>query len=117
MVDVNIAQILQKWRYMVYNPETGQIGLAAQYKKVGTITQFAPNGGFIRQWKLIGAWPSAFDAGDADLSGEDTVNISVTITIDKAVPDTAIKPNGGFLGGLAAGASNLLQSASNALRG
>jgi hypothetical protein len=116
MVDVNIAQILQKWRYMVYNPETGQIGLASQYKKIGTITQFAPNGGFIRQWKLIGAWPSAFDAGDADLSGEDTVNISVTITIDKAVPDTAIKPSGGLFGAAANAVSNFAQGVANALR-
>lgn len=93
MVDVDIAKILQKWRYSVYNPETGQVGLASQYKKTGTITLFAPNGGFVRTWKLIGAWPSNFDPGDADLSGEDTINISVTVTIDKAIPDQGIKPD------------------------
>jgi hypothetical protein len=92
MVDVDIARILQKWRYTVYNPETGQVGLARDYKKRGTATLFAPNGGFVRTWTLIGAWPSSFDAGDADLSGEDTVNISVTITIDKAIPGQGVNP-------------------------
>ena len=80
------AAILHAWRRLVYDPETGKIGLKAQYAKNGYAELFAPNGEYVRQYDLIGCWPSGFDPGDADLAGEDTINITVTLTIDKAIP-------------------------------
>jgi len=41
-VDQQTASTLQKWRYQVYNPETGQIGLKSQYAQGG---RFPPAGG------------------------------------------------------------------------
>jgi hypothetical protein len=85
-VDKNTAVYLLKWRRLVYDPRTGKIGLAYQYKKPGYVELFAPNGEFIRQYDLVGCWPSGFDPGDIDLMGEDTINITLTLTIDKAYP-------------------------------
>ena len=83
-VDKNTANILLKWDRLVYNPLTGRMGLKAEYAKDGYAELFAPNGEFIRHYDLIGCWPSGFDPGDIDLMGEDTVNITLTLTIDKA---------------------------------
>jgi len=85
-VDRNLLNILWKWAMLVYNPKTGAIGLATQYKKNGWVEMFAPNGQFIRRYDIIGLWPSAMDPGDIDLMGEDSLNVTVTFTIDKAYP-------------------------------
>jgi len=95
-VDVEVAKKIQAWRYQVYNPQTGAIGLARTYKKTGYITMYAPNGdeAFNREFELIGCWPSNLDHGDIDLAGEDVIKINLTLTIDKAIPRTRINPNG-----------------------
>jgi hypothetical protein len=85
-VPVNTSSILHAWRKLVYDPETGKIGLKWEYAKNGWAELYAPNGEFIRQYDLIGCWPSGFDPGDVDLAGEDTINITLTLTIDKAIP-------------------------------
>lgn len=85
-VDKNTANILLKWDRLVYNPKTGRMGLKAEYAKDGWAELFAPNGEFIRRYDLIGCWPSGIDPGDIDLAGEDTLNITLTLTIDKAYP-------------------------------
>ena len=85
-VDKNTADFLLKWRLQVYNPKTGVIGLKSDYAKTGWVEMFAPNGEFVRNYDIIGCWPSGFDPGDADLAGEDTMNITLTLTIDKAYP-------------------------------
>ena len=85
-VDKGTADILWKWRKLVYDPKTGKIGLKSVYAKDGFAELFAPNGEFVRRYELIGCWPSGMDPGDADLAGEDTINITATITIDKAFP-------------------------------
>lgn len=93
-VDKDIAQILWEWNYQVHNPETGRTGLARKYKKSGSVTLYGPNGDgeFDRVYNLIGIWPSGFDPGDADLQGEDSINITMTLTIDKVIPSTRLKP-------------------------
>jgi len=87
-VDKNTADFLWKWANMVYDPKTGVIGLASTYKKNGWVELFAPNGEHIRNYDIQGVWPSGFDPGDIDLTGEDTLNITMTLTIDKAYPST-----------------------------
>lgn len=95
-LDLGTVKTLQAWRYQVYNPQTGAVGLAAEYKKTGEIEMFAPNGddATLRRWKLYGMWPSQFDAGEIDMSGEDVVRCNVTFTVDKCIPDQGINPNG-----------------------
>jgi len=93
-IDAATARVLWKWNYQVHNPETGKTGLARAYKKSGSVTLFAPDGSgeFDRMMDVIGAWPSGFDPGDADLAGEDSVNITLTLTIDKVIPRKGLNP-------------------------
>jgi hypothetical protein len=91
-VDSGIGLLLQKWSYSVYNPETGQIGLAANYKKEGLIKLYGPEGSFDREIQLVGCFPSAFDLGEADMLGEDTVRITMTLTYDKYIPRLGLNP-------------------------
>ena len=93
-VDRKTAKLLWIWNYQVHNPETGKTGLASVYKKNGWVSLFDPSGGTERQYKLIGVWPSAFDPGDIDMTGEDSINITVTLTIDKTIPSNGLNPGG-----------------------
>jgi len=92
-VEAGVAKVLWKWNYQVHDPETGKTGLAKNYKKAGWMSLFAPDGSIERQYNIFGAWPSTFDPGDADMMGEDGMNITMTITIDKAIPSRGINPN------------------------
>ena len=76
---------LLKWRRKVYDPATGKIGLAKDYKEQGEVVMFAPDGTLERKWKLHGMWPSKVDTGGGDMNANEPNKISVTITIDKAV--------------------------------
>jgi len=93
-VDKDTHKILNAWRYLVHNPETGQTGRARDYKKSGHVSLYSPDGEIERQYALIGVWPSAMDPGEIDMGGEDTVNITMTLTIDKAIPSLGLSPDG-----------------------
>ena len=84
-VDQQIAQLVVSWRRQVYNPTTGAIGYARDYKKKGEVIMFGPDGNLQRKWKLIGCWPSRMDPGGGDMNAAENNKISVTITIDKAI--------------------------------
>lgn len=87
-IDAGTARQLWLWRRLVSDPTTGEIGLAANYKKQGWIELYGPNGlnSNIRTIKLQGCWISAMDPGDIDYQNDETMNISCTITIDKFFP-------------------------------
>jgi hypothetical protein len=85
-VDVETRNAILRWRLQVYNPETGAIGLAKDYKKRGSIIMTAPDGSTERVCRLVGLWPSAVpNPGTLDMSGSDKVMIEVTLRYDKAV--------------------------------
>lgn len=84
-VDKETAKILWEWRVSVYDPLTGKVGLARDYKKKGLITIFAPNGTLQREWEVYGMWPMNMDPGDYDMAGEENVKITMSIAVDKAV--------------------------------
>ena len=56
-VDVGTANALVKWRQRVYSPLTDSMGLARDYKTVGTVVLGAPDGTHERYWDLVGLWP------------------------------------------------------------
>lgn len=89
-VDVNTHQACLGWRREVYNPVNGAVGLAANYKKQATVEVFAPNGGLMRRWLLIGCWPMSLNAGSVDHSSEDYNRIEMSLSVDKAYEDTNI---------------------------
>lgn len=85
-VDKNMAGVLLRWRQLVYQHETGIIGRAADLKKRARIELFSPQNDGLREYELIGVWPSQFDGGEIDMQGDDGVNITFTLTYDKFIP-------------------------------
>lgn len=94
MVDIGIAAAIIRWRRQVYNPETGSIGLARDYKKNADLTLIAPDQSQVRIWKFVGMWPQAVKYGTYDMTTSDKVNVEVTLRYDKAIPSTGL--NGGL---------------------
>ncbi len=90
LVTANVAGIIESWWKLVHDSETGRTGFATAYKKSGYAILYAPDGSLERKWKITGAWPSAFDPGDADMTGEDFIRINLTLTLDKVVADAGI---------------------------
>lgn len=83
-IEPDVEQILWNWRLKVYNPQTGKIGWATNYKKSATIVQYGPNGECLRKWHLDGVWPTSLDLGDMDYSSADKKQISMTLSVDNA---------------------------------
>lgn len=92
-VSPDIAAILQRWYGQCQGVggedvaadllPNGAIGYASDYKKNGESVLFGPDGTRQRVFEVLGAWISQADFGDFDMSNDDLVNVSVTITIDK----------------------------------
>lgn len=83
-VDGATALLIESWRKMVYDVETGKIGLAANYKQSANILTFAPDGSFERTWVLEGAWPATYNPGTLSMDSSDPVAIEVMIRYDRA---------------------------------
>lgn len=85
-VDMGVANAVIRWRRQVYNPETGSIGLARNYKKNADLTLMAPDQSSIRIWKLYGMWPTEADFGNLNMASSDKVMLSLSLRYDRAVP-------------------------------
>lgn len=81
----DIEAKLLNWFHKVYDPTTGKIGWANDYKKDLLINQYAPDGTYVRSWRLEGAWISTFAPGEMDVTNPEAKIISLTIPYDKAV--------------------------------
>lgn len=90
MVDVAIAHTMAAWHAQVFDPRTDQIGLARFYKKKANIITFAANGYYLRNWTLIGVWPTSINYGALDMASSEPVMIETTLRYDKAIPNLAI---------------------------
>jgi len=92
-IDKSTAMVLWAWRCQVYNPWTGQVGLAHHYKKTATSYLFGPEGSYVRSWKVYGLWPSNMDPGEIDMAGEDVLKITLSCECDKVIlqPDVQVQ--------------------------
>lgn len=82
-VDVDTRGAILRWRKQVYDPQTGKVGLAKNYKKTVHVVMTAPDGTSQRVAKLVGAWPSADPTIDLAMDGGDAVMMECPIAIDK----------------------------------
>lgn len=82
-VDADTRGAIMRWRKKIFDPQTGNVGLAKDYKKQAYLVATAPDGTRTRACKLIGCWPQAVDGGDLSMDSSDKVSISVTIRYDK----------------------------------
>jgi hypothetical protein len=100
-IDRSVFQDLCTWMKQVWNPATGGIGWAADYKKSGSIyllppsTENAAAPGAVqsvdynqRTWQLFGCWPKSLKHDELDMSDDGTspVLITMMISIDRAIP-------------------------------
>ena len=85
-IEVDVENILWKWRKSVYDPETDKVGWVSQYKKDGTIYQYGPDGTAIRSWVIVGCWPTNLDLGELSYDASDKKSISMALSIDRAYP-------------------------------
>jgi len=101
-IDKPILQKLSQWARSVWNPNTGAIGWAKDYKRSGILYMLPPGiSGTVpgavdttdataeRQWKLEGIWVKSFkpDQFDNDNDGDNTL-LNVTFSVDRAYPVT-----------------------------
>jgi len=82
VINNTVLDSLLAWFKQTYDPETGTIGYAADYKKNGMISEFAANGEFIRRWTVKGLWISEFNFGELDASRGDLKQVQLTLQID-----------------------------------
>lgn len=86
-VDRDTAGAIHRWRKLVYDPTTGKVGYAANYKKGGSILVFGPDGvSHVRRWKLYGCWPVSVDPGELNYETNEIVVMTVALRFDRAVP-------------------------------
>lgn len=116
-VDTKTALILLNWRASVYDPQTGRVGFARNYKREAEVHLFGPgiNTGAgtgqsaagkvpVRKFRLEGVWPSMLDPGDIDHEGTEKLTMNMTLQVDKLYPiasdwgGTLIRPQSGGLG-------------------
>ena len=72
------------WRLRVYNPKTGKVGYAEDFKSNAIVKEYSPSGDVVRTWQLIGCWPSSVEYGELNYEDSGEKQISVTIMYDKA---------------------------------
>jgi hypothetical protein len=81
-VDQAVAEVIHKWRELIFNPVTGIVSLCKDIKAQGLITLYAPDGTHTRTWKLIGMWPSKASFGKGDMNTGEVNQIEVTFSVD-----------------------------------
>ena len=85
-VGLETERIIAAWHKLVYNPKTQQIGRASVYKKPAHLLEFSPDGDYIKCWELHGCFPTSVSYTGYNQSNADIRKISVTLSIDYAIP-------------------------------
>jgi len=86
-VDRDTRRALIRWRREVYDPETGNVGLAKNYKKNAELILYSSEGSITRKVRLVGLWPQALNAGDLSMESSDPVQMEMTLRFDRAIWD------------------------------
>lgn len=84
-VDKDVRGAIERWLELVYDPNTAEIGNAADYKKVAYIVMTGPNGQNEAAWNLEGVWPKSVKRGELDYDSSDQNKIELTLRYDKAI--------------------------------
>ena len=92
-IEPDVENILWQWRLQVYNPKTGKVGWASNYKRTAQIVQYGPNGEVLRKWQCDGVWPTSLDLGDMDYSSGDKKQITMNLSVDTAYIVRDTNPN------------------------
>ena len=82
-IDSDVLGEIEAWADSVYEPRTGQIGYAQNYKVNATVKALGPDGAVSREWTLWGMFPTVVDPGQGDMSANVDNKISITFRVDK----------------------------------
>ena len=85
-VGIETERIIAAWHRTVYDPKTQKIGRASVYKKPAQLLEFSPDGAYVKCWQLYGCFPTSVSYGGYDQGGGSIREISVTLSIDYAIP-------------------------------
>ena len=88
-VDQETRNAMLRWRRKVYDPATGAMGLAKDYKKEGAVILHAPDGSNERVCRLIGSWPDKDPKGALNMNTTEPVQLDLSISVDKVQWDLA----------------------------
>jgi hypothetical protein len=82
---ISAAQLMYNWCLLIYNPTSGSIGLASEYKTEAFVTLYAGKSDTpIERWMYLGIFPKSVNMGDLDWSAEgDPLTIECTFKYDK----------------------------------
>jgi len=93
-IGVDAERELEQWFHMVYDPHTGEMGLAADYKKTVRLVQWSPDHSVRRAWKCYGVFPTTFDPGGLSNTSPDKKTLSMTLSVDRAVREKPVETSG-----------------------
>lgn len=85
-VGIETERIIAAWHRLVYDPKTQKIGRASVYKKSAHLLEFSPDGAFRKCWEIKGCFPTSVSYGGYDQGGGAVRQITVTVSIDYAIP-------------------------------
>ena len=85
VVTPETAKEINAWWKLVYDAETGVIGYTSDYKKQATLIRYDTKGKEVSKWQLYGVFPTSVDFGEGDYSNADSVNINITLSVDRAI--------------------------------
>lgn len=77
------ADEINQWHQSVFDPATGGIGLANQYKRNATIFLYSPEGSVSRSWTLEGCFPTAVNFGSLTYDSDDVVRVDMQLRFDR----------------------------------
>jgi len=85
-IDQDIAGKLYDWFKQGYDPETGSIGNASDYKKDAVLILHGPDGSNERKWKWQGVFIEEMNMGEGDMEARgEPVLIELTLSVDKVL--------------------------------
>ena len=83
-IGAGTLEALMAWQNCSFNVETEKVGLAKDYKKECTLTEYTPTWQPVRQWRLYGCWLSNLSETSFSYTNGDKHQITATITYDYA---------------------------------
>jgi len=92
--------IMNGWWRTIYEPTTGQMGYAIEYKTHGTVAMLDPKGNVVQTWHIFYAYPSDINYGDISYEDSGIAEVMVVLTYDYAIPGDEVGPT---LGNIASG--------------
>jgi len=83
-VDQQTADAMCDWHRLVFDPETGKMGLVKDYKVQGDLILFAPDGSQERIWVVSGVWiKDQPKLGELSMEDGKQVEIGCTLVLDR----------------------------------